>query len=334
MNQHLQNVSTQIRTFVRRNFNFGIIDGQPAGPMTDEENDDHDHDHLEQISNVNPLLSFYNGTERVLGRYFPIFLYFFVLLLLFFGAVALTAIGGDGSYPVVVPATSTVVAVPTPTTVVVPTTTDIPLWNKSGDLIDKDVKKSSSDSPSTDSGTSSNSMIPHNTTIDGRVAAFALFLSMCAFSALTTVLALRLMHRARAMSGNQDTNRTRMQQVFARLAAFGQVDPEVRAHLRLAMMNRDFNGEDYEMLGRLDNHNTRGAGATEIEINRLPINTITRSYLEMNNTLSSQECNVASSNSLSSTRGVSSSSSSSSSSRLSCAICLAPYEEGEVVKTG
>ena len=175
---------------------------------------------------------------------------------------------------------------------------------------------------------SSNSVIH----LDGRVAAFALFLSMSAFSALTTVLALRLMQRARAMSGNQDPNRTRMQQVFARLAAFGQYDPEVRSRLRLAMMNRDFNGEDYEMLGQLDNQNARSSGATEIEINRLPVHTITRSYLQTsnNNTSLTHEGHVASSNSnsLLSTREVS------SSSRSSCSICLAPYEEGEVVKTG
>ena len=328
---HLQNFSVQARSFVRRNFNIGI-DGhnapqQQGQAMTDEENRDHDndHDHLEQVGSImNPLQSYYIGTERVLGRYFPVFLYFFVLVMLFLCAVALTAIGGDGTYPVA------------KTTTVESSTTNIPPWNASGDIISaNDVQQSSSDStvvPNPSTVTTTTVAAPStSSSLDGRVAAIALFLSMSAFSALITVLALRLMQRARAMSG-QDPNRTRMQQVFARLAAFGQYDPEVRSRLRLAMMNRDFNGEDYEMLGQLDNHNARGMGATEIEINRLPIHTITRSYLETNNisSTSTHEGNVASPNSsLSlSTREVS------SSSRSSCSICLAPYEEGEVVKTG
>ena len=64
----------------------------------------------------------------------------------------------------------------------------------------------------------------------------------------------------------------------------------------------------------------RGNGASESEINRLPVHSVTQSYLD------SVAAEAASTSS--STRG-----NNGSAARTTCSICLAPYEAGDVVKT-
>ena len=85
------------------------------------------------------------------------------------------------------------------------------------------------------------------------------------------------------------------------------------SRLRLAILQRDFNGDDYEMLRQLDNDNILPTHriATDAQIDRMPLHTITQS--ELSDEESGERQN--------------------SSSNTSCNICLAPYEVGEEVRT-
>jgi hypothetical protein len=169
--------------------------------------------------------------------------------------------------------------------------------------------------------------VPHNKSLDQRIADFLLFFSMSLFSYFTTTLALRLMQRARQASAAGGTrDRRGINPSINRWinAHLGQLNPDMRSRLRLAFMNRDFDGNDYEMLNQLDEQNVPRTAATEAEINRLPLHTITQSNIDS----ALHESNAHQPNTPSS-----SSPSSSSSLRFACSICLAPYEPGDVVRT-
>lgn len=70
--------------------------------------------------------------------------------------------------------------------------------------------------------------------------------------------------------------------------------------LRMALLQRDFTGDDYEMLQALDDSPRAQRGATEEQIDRLPLHSISH-----NEAAEAPPCNI----------------------------CLAPYEEGEEVRT-
>ncbi|KAJ1426237.1 hypothetical protein B484DRAFT_450806 [Ochromonadaceae sp. CCMP2298] len=82
--------------------------------------------------------------------------------------------------------------------------------------------------------------------------------------------------------------------------------------MRLALLNRDFNGDDYEMLQQLDEHAVMPPhqGADDAQIERLPLHHITAQEVREN------EAGAASAGGAS-----------------TCTICLGPYEEGEAVRT-
>ena len=105
------------------------------------------------------------------------------------------------------------------------------------------------------------------------------------------------------------SNSARLNQMLSRLVQMGRASEAtaLRSRLRMAMMNRDFNGNDYEMLQSLDDQNPH-AGATEGEINRLPVHILTQANID-------QSINLQ------------------DSSKSSCSICLAPYEVGDSLKT-
>jgi len=101
--------------------------------------------------------------------------------------------------------------------------------------------------------------------------------------------------------------------MLQRMMVLGRSDiPGLPSRLRLALMQRDFNGDDYEMLQQLDNGNLPPShrGATDIELNRLPIHIVTEAEL---NNAENGEAGFTNST--------------------SCNICLAPYELGEEVRT-
>ena len=105
------------------------------------------------------------------------------------------------------------------------------------------------------------------------------------------------------------SNSARLNQMLTRLVQMGRASEAtaLRSRLRMAMMNRDFNGNDYEMLQSLDDQNPH-AGATEGEINRLPVHILTQANIDQSIHLQD-------------------------SSKNSCSICLAPYEVGDSMKT-
>lgn len=70
----------------------------------------------------------------------------------------------------------------------------------------------------------------------------------------------------------------------------------------------------------------RGNGASEAEINRLPVHSVTQSYLD--SVAAEAASTHSSSSSSSSSRG-----NNGASARTTCSICLAPYEAGDVIKT-
>jgi len=124
----------------------------------------------------------------------------------------------------------------------------------------------------------------------------------------------------------------------------------IAAMVRLAMMNRDFNGNDYEVLQQLDVATSRSRGASESAINRLPVHIISAQDCEMasrgesggdNAIIAPGNMSPSSSSLFSSNTSQPSQSSQSSQSttnhscsdRWTCSICLAPYEPGDRVKT-
>jgi hypothetical protein len=84
--------------------------------------------------------------------------------------------------------------------------------------------------------------------------------------------------------------------------------PGLATRLRLALMQRDFNGDDYEILQELDDLRspTRSHGANELHIHRLPLQTLSAADFQV------QEGEAPLGN---------------------CNICLGPYEIGDEVRT-
>lgn len=183
-----------------------------------------------------------------------------------------------------------------------------------------------------------------------------LLVSMCLFSCLvhiSRVLRYQMSQQRRALSGN--STRNFMEQIL-RLSAMmrnssnnnningraGQPS-NIASIIRLAMLNRDFNGNDYEILQQLD-ATTRSRGASESAIQRLPVHIITAEDCQASSSLansdSSDTAKVAissaaslSSPSFSSQSGSSNSPTQQCSDRWTCSICLAAYEPGDRVKT-
>ena len=97
---------------------------------------------------------------------------------------------------------------------------------------------------------------------------------------------------------------------------------DLRARLRLALMGRDFNGDDYEVLQRLDESSIQAnnRGMDPIDINRLPTRTITI------DDISTQSSGIG-------TGGGSGSGEKVGMINRSCSICLAEYEVGDCIRT-
>lgn len=144
---------------------------------------------------------------------------------------------------------------------------------------------------------------------------FLMVVFVVIFTAISLIFVNRIWRRLSVAStsrlNSQNTpymssNSGRLNQMLARLVQMGRVSDAaaLRSRLRLAMISRDFDGNDYEMLQGLDDQNPH-AGATEGEISRLPVHVLTQANID---------------------NGLSESSK-------SCSICLAPYEVGESIKT-
>eukprot|EP01038_Epipyxis_sp_PR26KG_P007519 gene7519-10242_t len=126
------------------------------------------------------------------------------------------------------------------------------------------------------------------------------------FSWLALIQVLRFIRNSSLPEATR--SRRNETQLLAQLSLLnnGNLPRGLSNRLRLAMMQRDFTGDDYEMLQQLDEF--RGSqspghhGASESEINRLPLHVITTADIE------ADPYN-------------------------SCNICLAPYEINEEIRT-
>ena len=322
----LRDIHNRVTTFARRNLNFSSSTPTPPPlppPSTITVASDDDDE-----ARPFPRSIFHSSIERTLRRFSPIALYIVIMEILFFSAVLLTAILGDGTFvapPEVATATKN--------------STGSPLSHVTASIA---MGTNSSSSSSSRAKQQTEVAVPHNNSLDDRIAGFVLFFSMSLFSIFTTLLAFRLMQRARLASAltamrerRGQTNPSMNRWINLQL---GQFNPDLRSRMRLAFMNRDFDGNDYELLNQLDEQNEARTAATEAEINRLPLQSITQGFIdsameESNSAHPSNTSSAPSSSSSSSAAASSSSQSSSYSSRLTCSICLAPYEAGDVVRT-
>lgn len=120
---------------------------------------------------------------------------------------------------------------------------------------------------------------------------------------------------------------------LARMAGGGNNVGGFANRLQLALLQREFTGDDYELLRQLDEDNPGQQGATEEEINRLPLHTITTEewrqqhpyqHDSSNSTHDADTADGDVSVDLE-LQGISGGN--------ECNICLGPYEVGEEVRT-
>lgn len=124
----------------------------------------------------------------------------------------------------------------------------------------------------------------------------------------------RYIQRAAALRSLNETGAVTRQreavQILAHLMQAGRGGPGAVAlsnRLRMALLDRDFTGEDYEMLQGLDDSPRSRRGASQEQIDQLPLHTVTEREVE-------EQAQLAGGGS-------------------PCSICLGPFEVGEEVRT-
>ena len=230
----------------------------------------------EEENAVRPRNVVYSLMERIFGRYIVLALQVFTILLLISGAIVTTAVFGNISDDAPVS-----ISTPMPTA---PLNVTMPI-------------------------------LTNTTQTEYQAQAyevvFPIFFSLLVFTMASVMVATRVCRQSsntRNMNASASALRSnrRINQMLAQMLQGGGVGDaaSLRSRLRLAMINRDFDGNDYELLQSLDEQNPH-AGATEGEINRLPVHVLTQANIE--NGLSEHT--------------------------KTCSICLAPYEVGDSIKT-
>lgn len=135
----------------------------------------------------------------------------------------------------------------------------------------------------------------------------------------------------------------RFMQMFGRR----QMNPAMMQRLRMAFMQRDFTGDDYEMLMQLDelqNVNATRRGAPSSVINRLPTHRLTQAEIDAMKHASSRDPEAAASGDESKATADQRKSTAAGGSHShnhedddedapKCLICLAPYEAGNEVRS-
>lgn len=226
-----------------------------------------------------PRNTLYSILERMFGQYITLVLSLILITSLISGAVITTAAYGE---------------------------------NSAGTLTVKKIEASAS----TDEAKAAASKSISESQIQGDPKIHLVIVAgLVVFSVISLIAINRLWRRLLITSASRNSsqnapymasNSGRVNQMLARLVQMGRVSDAaaLRSRLRLAMINRDFDGNDYEMLQSLDDQNPHD-GATEGEINRLPIHVLTQANID-NGLSDASKC---------------------------CSICLAPYEVGETIKT-
>ena len=225
-----------------------------------------------------PRNTLYSILERVFGQYITLALFLVMMMSLISGAIITTAVYGE---------------------------------NNAGT---QKVKKGNSSASIDEAMTAASKSIPQSRG-QGSQKVFLIVFSLVIFTVISLVAINLLWRRLLVTSSSRNSsqnapfissNSGRLNQMLARLVQMGRVGDAaaLRSRLRLAMINRDFDGNDYEMLQSLDDQNPHD-GATEGEISRLPIHVLTQ--VNIDNGLSEAS--------------------------KSCSICLAPYEVGDTIKT-
>jgi hypothetical protein len=178
--------------------------------------------------------------------------------------------------------------------------------------------------------TNTNSTLIHDSHKISPYSTLSFWLSII-FSVVSWVAIIQLMQYIRRNSLQSGSNnlfgRQRQNEQMEFLSQLRRMSnlsniPGLRTRLRLAMLERDFTGDDYEILQELDETPSpfgmvggpRGRGASEGSINRLPLHTYARSITE----------NSAQTETVSDPTAVD---------RDRCNICLAGYEPGDELRT-
>lgn len=138
---------------------------------------------------------------------------------------------------------------------------------------------------------------------------FSLWLSV-GISIISWIALIQVLRYIRNSSYNNANNQRQREQVrFLQQLSRANI-PGLSTRLRLALLQRDFTGDDYEMLQQLDDVRFSGGpvvsqGASESSIQRLPLHTLSAADFQVSADESPGNCNI----------------------------CLAPYEIGDEVRT-
>lgn len=213
----------------------------------------------------------------------------------------------------------------------------------------------------TKSPSTANNYVPINriTSSDSNSDVFLYIVLTMAFM-YSLVVILRMFHVLRqrqrmvGMVNNMSNNTGQIRQLLQSLSRPGRGagnSSDIRSRLRLAMMNRDFTGDDFDLLRQLDDMESHGQyapgpGLEQGEINRLPLHTITEKELLLSavspttntNTTTSSDTegdalipgtDIANNNNNINNKN----SNSNVNTSKCCSVCLAPYEVGDSVRT-
>ena len=139
---------------------------------------------------------------------------------------------------------------------------------------------------------------------------FSFWLSI-GVSILSWFALIQILRYIRNSSFSNNTNYQRQREQMRFLTQLSRANiPGLSTRVRLALLQRDFTGDDYEMLQQLDDARFNGGpvvshGAPEASIQRLPLHTLTAADFQDGNDSALGSCNI----------------------------CLAPYEIGDEVRT-
>lgn len=187
-------------------------------------------------------------------------------------------------------------------------------------------------------GNSTEVIVDHSHSSDNTYSFFtSIFFTLLAW--LLLIQLLTCVRRVMISSSSVASQRRRQQlEMLSQITALSRSNvPGLSTRLRLAMLQRDFTGDDYEMLQQLDEVQFGGGGpsrhaASQSTINRLPIHKVTQEEIDSHATVGRNSSSVQDSDGEES-KDIESRSASANAELTHCHICLGPYEVGDEVRT-